>query len=157
MYKIVPHFLAVYNCYSLGMESKVYDKITGSKVYNLYDDYSTATESENLKTEILSQSEFRAINKEKYYEIKKGELGTIYEYKANKMLVSQVAKKELSKLNRLLELCDKEPSELTEKEKKSLEPYSVFPLKAKVEIQEDIDHVNKCVKLCKQKTFYQPN
>ena len=71
------------------------------------------------------------------------------------MLTFQIAKKEISRLNRVLQLCDLDPSELTEKDKKSLEPYSVFMKKAKKEILKDIDYVNKCVELCKLKTFYQ--
>jgi hypothetical protein len=155
MYTITPHILAVYNCYSFGVESKVYDKITGSKVYNLYDDYSSLTEIDNLKTEILSQSEFRRIDKSKYYEIDKGELGVIYEYKANKMLIAQVAKKELSKLKKCMELCN-ELEYLNPREQKLMLKYSKFSKKAKMEVQEDIDHVYKCLELCNQKTFYQP-
>ena len=71
------------------------------------------------------------------------------------MLTFQIAKKEISRLNRVLQLCDLDPSELTEKDKKSLEPYSVFMKKAKKEILKDIDYVNKCVELSKLKTFYQ--
>jgi hypothetical protein len=155
MYTITPHILAVYNCYSFGLESKVYDKITGSKVYNLYDDYSKLTEGDNLKTEILSQSEFRRIDKSNYYEIDKGSLGTIYEYKGNKMLIAQVAKKELSKCDALLKLCDLHPSKLTVKDKKMLSNYSEFTNKCKIEILEEIYYINKCVKLSKFKTYYQ--
>lgn len=155
MKRPLPHIIAVYNCNAFGLDAKVYDKIYGSKGYDLYADYCKANETDNLETEILDQSEFRRIDKSKYYEINKEELGTIYEYKANKMLTFQIAKKEISRLNRVLQLCDLDPSELTEKDKKSLEPYSVFMLKAKKEILKDIDYVNKCVDLCKAKTFYQ--
>ena len=71
MKRPLPHIIAVYNCSAFGLDAKVYDKIYGSKGYDLYADYCKANETDNLETEILDQSEFRRIDKSKYYEINK--------------------------------------------------------------------------------------
>ena len=152
MKKTLPHIIAVYNCNALGHETRVYDKIYGVNGYDLYADYSKQNESDYLRTEILSLSEFKRIDKDKYYVIDKGELGTIYEYKANKMLIHQIATKELSLLESLANLDNKES--LTEKEQKVYNKYSIGGISIIDTINKKKEYVKNCVRLSKDKTYY---
>lgn len=155
MERTLPHIIVSYICDTIGEPMKVYDKITGVNKYDLYAPYSEKTEMDYLHTEIMSIREFSRIDLDKYYIIDKGKLGRIYEYKANNMLVFQIAKKEKAKLLRLLEVLKKQSAkeELTAAEKKiaAYHPKKQF---YQFEIEREIKYIDDCVRLTKEKTYY---